>query len=135
MRVSGLFRTVAEYHRRVETRNPPRMDDLIIPRQRAQAHKNQRRSAYFLKTYGIAFRHYRKRFIKQRRCCAICGTRSADPTLTTGNKCDLYVDHCHTTGKIRGLLCQQCNSGLGFFKDNTTILEAAIAYLAKAGQD
>lgn len=41
----------------------------------------------------------------------------------------LVIDHCHTTGKIRGLLCSQCNSGLGMFKDSPELLEQAIKYL------
>jgi len=41
----------------------------------------------------------------------------------------LCVDHCHITGKFRGLLCTQCNSGLGYFKDNEEILLNAIEYL------
>lgn len=41
----------------------------------------------------------------------------------------LCVDHCHSTGKIRGLLCDNCNHGLGKFKDNTKLLEEAINYL------
>lgn len=44
-------------------------------------------------------------------------------------KSRLYLDHCHTTGKIRGMLCLQCNSGLGSFRDDTERLTAAIEYL------
>lgn len=43
----------------------------------------------------------------------------------------LHVDHCHTTGKIRGLLCNGCNSGIGFLKDDMDILARAINYLAE----
>jgi hypothetical protein len=42
---------------------------------------------------------------------------------------DLAVDHCHTTGKIRGLLCSKCNPALGAFNDNIEILNSAIKYL------
>lgn len=53
------------------------------------------------------------------------------------NKCDccgyetktLVTDHCHSTGKFRGFLCSQCNSGLGLFKDNPIRLQSAIKYL------
>lgn len=53
--------------------------------------------------------------------CAICGCSDKK----------LVVDHCHTTGKVRGLLCDMCNSGLGFFKDNPESLYNAIQYLQK----
>lgn len=41
----------------------------------------------------------------------------------------LYVDHCHDTMKVRALLCQFCNQGIGQFKENVSILESAIEYL------
>lgn len=40
-----------------------------------------------------------------------------------------HLDHCHITGKIRGFLCSNCNTGLGLFKDNINLLESAIKYL------
>lgn len=43
----------------------------------------------------------------------------------------LVVDHCHTSGKVRGLLCDHCNTGLGRFKDSPELLMAAIRYLKK----
>jgi hypothetical protein len=58
--------------------------------------------------------------------CAICDIHQLELSLT------LAVDHCHTTGKIRGLLCVNCNQGLGKFKDNPSLLEAAIKYLQKS---
>jgi hypothetical protein len=56
--------------------------------------------------------------------CAICGA-------TEGYNFPA-VDHCHSTGKIRGILCDRCNRGLGFFKDNVAILRAAADYLERA---
>ncbi len=53
--------------------------------------------------------------------CDICG-------IIPTNK-SLDVDHCHTSGKIRGMLCRSCNTGLGQFKDSPEILQLAIAYL------
>ena len=54
--------------------------------------------------------------------CAICGGVEDGKVLV--------VDHCHDTGRVRGLLCNYCNAGLGFFKDNPTSLQAAIRYLS-----
>lgn len=62
----------------------------------------------------------------QNNCCAICGTNKP-----YGRTNEFVVDHCHETGKVRGLLCHPCNSGIGMFKDNASLLEKAISYLLK----
>jgi len=54
--------------------------------------------------------------------CDICGS----PSLTKPRHA---IDHCHTTGKVRGLLCWPCNKGLGNFKDNPELIQKAIKYL------
>jgi hypothetical protein len=43
--------------------------------------------------------------------------------------CKPYIDHCHTTGKIRGLLCNQCNTAIGLMKENLDTLRMAVQYL------
>ena len=53
--------------------------------------------------------------------CAICGSERQGRNHS--------LDHCHATGKLRGILCNKCNSGLGFFRDRIDLLEKAIAYL------
>lgn len=58
-------------------------------------------------------------------------------SLVRDNKCDicskkvksLHVDHCHTTGKLRGYLCGSCNRGIGLLQDSVGVLEKAAAYL------
>ena len=60
--------------------------------------------------------------------CQICRNPETEKDRTGVIKW-LAVDHCHTTGKVRGLLCAQCNQGLGNYRDNTDYLKAAIAYL------
>lgn len=64
---------------------------------------------------------------KHNRQCGICkkAERSSD-------KKPLVIDHCHTTGQIRGILCDNCNRGIGLLRDSTEILDAAIAYLNQA---
>lgn len=55
--------------------------------------------------------------------CEICASR------VPGGKGGWHVDHDHATGKLRGILCGSCNRGLGFFRDDTDVLEAAVRYL------
>lgn len=73
--------------------------------------------------YKLLPEQYNKMFLEQQGCCKICG-RHQDEI-----KKKLHVDHCHETGEIRGLLCHNCNHGLGNFKDNMEFLQKAIDYL------
>ena len=77
------------------------------------------------KVFGITFDDYNRMLKSQNNRCAICNSTA------TGNRRhkNLNVDHCHTTGKVRGLLCHGCNSGIGSMKDDVKLLEKAIAYL------
>ena len=74
--------------------------------------------------YGITLDTYNEMLDDQEFSCALCGT--TEPNNGTGS---FAVDHCHTTQRIRGLLCSPCNVGLGMFKENEDILNKAIAYL------
>ena len=73
---------------------------------------------------GFSHEDYLSMLEEQHGCCAICG--GLEPS---DYKRRLSVDHDHKTGKIRGLLCMKCNSGLGMFDDSETILLNAIKYL------
>lgn len=74
--------------------------------------------------YDITIEQHEVLKQEQNNLCAICG--NAPKT----NK-RLAIDHDHTTGKVRGLLCDKCNCGLGLFKDSTELLLRAIKYLEK----
>lgn len=84
-----------------------------------------------LKKYGIDLEGYNKLREKQQYMCAICSIHEteAEQGRATTPATALHVDHCHDTGKIRGLLCLNCNNLLGKAKDNINILELAIQYL------
>ena len=74
--------------------------------------------------YGIGVEDYEEMYKKQNECCAICGIKK---------KTYLDVDHCHTTGKVRGLLCRNCNTGIGKFYEDVKLLTNAISYLTTQG--
>lgn len=63
--------------------------------------------------------------------CMICNTETSLNTLS--NSLKLHIDHCHISGKLRGLLCGNCNVGLGHFKDDINLLKNAIKYLKENG--
>lgn len=79
-----------------------------------------------LREWGLSLEEIIKRLRKQRHKCPICRRRIRN------EKQSFKVDHDHTTGKIRGLLCRECNLGLGMFKDNIQRLERAKKYLRKS---
>ena len=78
--------------------------------------------------YGISIDDYDDMLRSQNGVCAICGT-----SKIAKNKTRFAIDHCHNTGRIRGLLCTNCNSGIGKLKDNPNILIKAYEYLIKNG--
>jgi hypothetical protein len=82
------------------------------------------------KAYGITLDQYNDMLSKQDGKCMIC---QSDNNGFYNNKPKAFaVDHCHTTGKIRGLLCGDCNAGIGLLKDNIDLLNNAIKYLNKS---
>jgi len=78
----------------------------------------------YARYYGITLEEYEVLLIKQNNVCAICSAS------TGSNNKRLAVDHNHQTGVVRGLLCDDCNIGLGKFKDNPNLLIKAINYLS-----
>ena len=75
--------------------------------------------------YNLTPEEYNNLIIYQNNMCSICGK-----TFKIDDK--ICIDHNHKTKKLRGLLCDNCNKGLGHFKDSTSILENAILYLNKS---
>lgn len=77
---------------------------------------------YGLKKYGITIEQYNLMLAAQNGVCAICKQPEKNKNLS--------VDHNHATGKVRALLCEHCNRGLGHFKDNPILCSAAATYLS-----
>lgn len=75
--------------------------------------------------YGMSPGQYDQMLADQGGVCAICGKA---PT-GTGSRSKLRVDHCHTSGRVRGLLCNSCNLAVGNFRDDPEIMRKAIEYL------
>jgi hypothetical protein len=94
-------------------------------RRRARGKWNDGNHGYFLSyRYGITSDDYDRMLAEQGGCCAICQTDKP------GGKARAWsVDHCHSTNKVRGLLCHRCNVGLGYFKDDPVRMARAISYL------
>lgn len=83
-----------------------------------------RTKQYRRRVYGLSEVDYLAMKQLQGCRCAICGTHEDERPLV--------VDHCHQTGKVRGLLCQPCNGALGILGDNADRLLSAICYLAQS---
>ena|SRR6187551_851002 len=92
---------------------------MPTPQKRTAEQISERRSRYQrLRLYGLTHEQYLDLCKLQNDCCAICGRYKK-----------LVVDHDHTTGEVRGLLCKACNIGLGYFRENLFSLRGAIDYL------
>lgn len=88
-----------------------------------QNNKDKTKGYNLKANYGLSLDDYNAKYAEQEGCCSICHTHQLELTKS------LHVDHCHTTGKIRGLLCFKCNTLLGKVNDNPEILASAINYL------
>lgn len=106
-----------------------------IIQQRKDARAKPERKKYMRnwqlkKDFNISIIDFNKMFIAQHGRCAICEkvlSESGSRSKTA------HVDHNHSTGKVRGLLCKPCNQGIGFLRDNIEILANAIEYLKEDG--
>lgn len=87
-------------------------------------HKESVRGYSVKGKYGITLEESKELLIRQDHKCALCGIDEAERNIP------FYIDHDHKTGKVRGLLCAKCNTGLGQFNDDVGLLSKAITYLS-----
>jgi hypothetical protein len=90
----------------------------------------QARKSNLKSCFGMSLEEYDLILISQNNVCAICEKKES-AKWKDGRILNLSVDHCHKTGKIRGLLCQKCNRGIGYLDDDITIVNKALIYLKK----
>lgn len=93
-------------------------------RERYAENPDPKRSERLKFTYGITLDDYRAMYSAQNGRCEICGDHKPD-----NGKDGLVVDHCHTIGTVRALLCTHCNKGIGQFREDVLRLTKAIEYL------
>jgi hypothetical protein len=94
-----------------------------LGRWRGMSHDEKQR--HRLQRYGVTPEWFREQLVGQAARCAVCGE-------VMGPGRDTHVDHDHTTGRVRGLLCRNCNIMLGHAKDSAEILNKAVSYLERS---
>lgn len=100
---------------------------------RAKKHRDKKTVAYkrsqLLRRYGLTLAEFDAMRRAQNDLCAICNKPETAKSPIADSPRTLAVDHDHVTGKIRGLLCSACNSGIGRFGDDLNLMRRAMAYL------
>jgi hypothetical protein len=86
------------------------------------------RQAHIMRSYGITMAEFNNILKKQRGRCRICQKKPSGSSPQTRR---LHIDHCHKTKKFRGLICCNCNRGLGWFEDDSNLLRKAALYLER----
>jgi hypothetical protein len=108
-------------------------DERTFNNRRASVYRSLRKEGYksnnMKSKYGISLEMYNEMLEQQSGVCKICGKEESANTRGSKEKRGLAIDHCHTTGMVRGLLCTNCNTALGGFKDDPNLLKKAIEYL------
>ena len=111
--------------------NPDKVKDRV---RRWQSYNPKKiRNNYLKSKYNLSIEQYGQLLIIQHCVCAICNKSEIVKDARSGKLKDLAVDHCHETGKIRGLLCDRCNRGIGLLQDNFEITQSATNYLKLHG--
>lgn len=111
----------AEYKRKWRAANRDKVSEQNRRYHSANKDKQAERQRKY--AYGITKDQFDTMLAAQNASCAICSAG------TPGHNASFHVDHCHTTGAVRGLLCHHCNTGLGLFKDSREALLRAANYL------
>lgn len=93
-------------------------------------HPGYERNCYLKRNFNITTKEYDELFIQQNGVCLIC-FKNETSHHQNGKVKRLAVDHCHETGKVRGLLCNRCNTAIGLLQNNPVLAQKASDYLIK----
>lgn len=131
-KVCGLEKPIQEFYMQLDATKKRRyakaqckLCDNARRAKHYEEHREEARWQAVFKKYGLTQQSWSKLFESQGSCCAVC--RSESPNWGRG----WLIDHCHTSGKIRGVVCTNCNLLIGHAQDNISILEATIKYLLR----
>ena len=97
--------------------------------------RKARLDAYYKRTYKLSYYDVVTLFKRQKEKCKICGIKLKLPSDKHSTDKRACVDHCHTSGDVRGILCTTCNTGLGALGDTKESLEKALKYLEETDND
>ena len=117
-----------EGQQRTPLKNPKPFDPIAYQLREDRKEKQRGR---LRRLYGITPEDYRTMLHEQDHCCAICGIHQTELVSNATGRDVLRIDHCHTTGKVRSLLCDSCNVSLGHMKENVVALKSMIEYIMK----
>lgn len=131
----GEIKDLRLFHRRTRNGQPgwtarckPCASAFFAARNAQEAARRRNRESKLAKRYGISIEQYERMLADQSFKCAICGCPH------DGDEGPLHVDHCHSSLRVRGLLCRPCNAGIGHFGDDQERLVQAAAYLERNNQ-
>lgn len=126
----GVFKTTDCFTKEKDARAK---DGIALRSQCKPCREHIKWKSFITRTYGITADEYYEILEQQNNSCAICNSTEVSNSRISSNK--LFIDHCHETGKVRGLLCSKCNHGLGLFNDDEDLLQKAIDYLINSRKD
>ena len=115
-----------KYHKAYRMENREKRNERL--KKWGRENPGKKRAQKYRHRYGIDIKDYEDLLLSQESCCAICKSKDK------GRKGAKYfvIDHCHDSGKVRGLLCHKCNVILGYAEDGIDRLQSAIEYLKRS---
>ena len=123
----GVFKLANEYSLEFDSRC---VGGVAMRSKCKPCDEHRKWKSFIIRTYGITADEYYEILAAQNGKCSICESQEVNNSRISSGK--LFIDHCHETGKVRGLLCSKCNHAIGLLNDDVDLLQKAISYLNKS---